>query len=127
MAHGTRTQGAMATSERRETAVTDVLEHLGDQETERRRLEEGVEQEGGREEERNQEKLPLEEPVLPQEGRGMEEGKEMEVRRMEEESQQHPRTLRDHREEGRAKGNQRQRQGGRVEGEAGEVEEARTV
>jgi len=77
-----------------------------------------------------EEKLPPEEPAPPLEGRGTEEGKEMEGRRTEEESQRPLGTPQDHQGEGRGKGNQRPSLGGRVEAAAGEVEEveeARTV
>lgn len=110
----------METSERPETDVTGVRDHLEDQETEQRRLEE----EGRPVEGRNQGKLQLEELAPPLEGRGTEEGRETEGRRMEEESQQLLETPHDHQGEGRGKGNQRPSLEDRMEGEAEmEVEE----
>jgi len=122
--HGTHTQLAMEMSEKPETDVTDVREHSGDQETEQRRLEGEVEEEGRPVEGRNQGKLQLEELAPPLEGRGTEEGRETEGRRTEEESQQLLETPHDHQGEGREKENQRPSLEDRMEGEVGvEVEE----
>lgn len=111
----------METSERPETDVMGVREHLEDQETEQRRLEGEAEEEGGPVEGRNQGKLQLEELAPPLEGRGTEEGRETEGRRTEEESQQPLETPHDHQGE---KENQRPSLEDRMEGEAEmEVEE----
>lgn len=108
--------------------VMGVRDHLGDQETEQRRLEGEARVEGRPGEGRNQGKLQLEELASPLEGRGTEEGREMEGRRTEEESQLLLEIPHDHQGEGRGKGNQRPSLEDRV-GEAGveEVEEAVTV